>query len=142
MCIYYATELIFNLSPSTLEFCLIIYFILYVCHLMVNENNFYCFKWTSIHLFLDSKFYFLFSLPTDTHFNNNIIANFTEVKCHQILCNLCGFVTSVRSTVKKWSKLNRSDSVLCCSGTSCGLRDSSLRNPSSISQCQIAPGIH
>lgn len=61
MCIYYATEVLLNLSPSTLQFCVITYSILYVCHLMVNYNNAYCFKWSSIQLLLDSKSYPFFS---------------------------------------------------------------------------------
>lgn len=141
MCIYNTTEVLLNLSPSALEFYFIVYFILYVCHLMVNENNPYCFKWSSIQLLLDCKSVLSFSLffyPL----SYNVTTNFREVKCQLILRNLCSFVPPKGLPWKKKSKLNRSNSVLCCRGTSCDLRDSNRRNPSSNSQCQITLGIN
>jgi len=140
VCIYYATEVLLNLSPSTLEFCLIMYFILYVCHLMVNENNSCCFKWSSIQLLLDSKIYPFFSLFV--FFQLQCDRKLQRGKMSAYSLQLVWVCSSCKTCCEKRSKLNRSNSVLCCRGASCDLRDSNRKNPSSNSQCQIALGIN
>lgn len=96
-----------NLSPSKLEFSLIMYFILYVCPLMVNKNNSYCFKWSSIQLLLDSKFYHFFTLFF-SRLSYNVIEDFWET-----YCNLWGFATNASPAVEKG--LRRIKAVLYCS---------------------------
>lgn len=124
----------FNLSPSKLEFCLIMYFILYVCPLMVNKNNSYCFKWSSIQLLLDSKsiLFHPFLLPSQLQCDWRLLRD--------LFLQLVSFCSQCKTAVEK--RPSWIEAVLYCSGAGCDLRDSNQRNPSSNSQCQTAKGIN
>lgn len=99
---------------------------------MVNKNNSYCFKWSSIQLLLHSKFNHFFTFFF-SHLSSNVIEDFWET-----YCNWWDFVASPAAE----KGLSWIRAMLYCSGTGCDLRDSNQRNPPSNSQWHTALGIN